>query len=209
MLLLSLQKTGEVTDIVEFVGLVSDITQESIRNIGGIVARIGINKTQYLNVYACINTGTIYKAENSGGIIGIIANRTNVYNCYNNGKVYNSYNSSGIIGNVNGLCTINNCLNTGSINTLQSQAPRYIGAIIGKAVSVGNIQDSANSVYLNTSLSYEGNVYDSIIETFSKEIKERGCVGSIAEIYDSVKPYSPKGTISQAWSVAEILRILT
>ena len=50
---------------------------------------------------------------------------------------------------------------------------------------------------------------NSTIETFSKEIKERGCVGSIAEIYDSVKPYSPKGTISQAWSVAEILRILT
>ena len=164
--------TGEVTDIVEFVGLVSDITPESIRNIGGIVARIGINNTQYLNVYACINTGTIYKAENSGGIIGIIVNRTNVYNCYNNGKVYNSYNSSGIIGNVNGLCTINNCLNTGSINTLQSQAPRYIGAIIGKAASVGNIQGSANSVYLNTSLSYEGNVYDSIIETFSKSHKE-------------------------------------
>ena len=50
---------------------------------------------------------------------------------------------------------------------------------------------------------------NSVLETFSKEIKERGCVGSIAEIYDSVKPYSPKGTISQAWSVAEILRILT
>ena len=36
-----------------------------------------------------------------------------------------------------------------------------------------------------------------------------GCIGSIAELYDSTKPYSPKGTISQAWSVAEILRILT
>lgn len=44
-------------------------------------------------------------------------------------------------------------------------------------------------------------------KTFEKEINQRGCVGSIAEIYDSRKPYEPKGTIAQAWSVAEILRI--
>ncbi len=48
----------------------------------------------------------------------------------------------------------------------------------------------------------------SVIETFSKEITERGCVGSIAEIYDSNKPFAPKGAISQAWSVAEVLRII-
>ena len=46
-------------------------------------------------------------------------------------------------------------------------------------------------------------------KTFEKEIDDRGCVGSIAEIYDSVKPHAPKGTIAQAWSVAEILRIVT
>ncbi|MCI8640963.1 MAG: glycogen debranching protein [Clostridia bacterium] len=46
-------------------------------------------------------------------------------------------------------------------------------------------------------------------KTFEKEIFERGCIGSIAEIYDSVRPYEPKGTIAQAWSVSEIIRILT
>ena len=46
-------------------------------------------------------------------------------------------------------------------------------------------------------------------KTFEKEVRDRGCVGSIAEIYDSSKPYEPKGTISQAWSVSEILRIVT
>jgi len=46
-------------------------------------------------------------------------------------------------------------------------------------------------------------------KTFEKEVKQRGCVGSIAEIYDSVKPFEPKGTIAQAWSVAEILRIMS
>ena len=46
-------------------------------------------------------------------------------------------------------------------------------------------------------------------KTFEKEVNTRGCIGSIAEIYDSVKPFEPKGTISQAWSVAEILRIMS
>ena len=45
------------------------------------------------------------------------------------------------------------------------------------------------------------------VRTFKKEVNERGCLGSIAEIYDSVKPFEPKGAISQAWSVAEILRM--
>lgn len=35
-----------------------------------------------------------------------------------------------------------------------------------------------------------------------------GCIGSIAELYDSAKPYSPKGTIAQCWSVAEVFRII-
>ena len=45
------------------------------------------------------------------------------------------------------------------------------------------------------------------IKTFEKEVNQRGCIGSISEIYDSVKPFEPKGTIAQAWSVAEILRM--
>jgi len=49
---------------------------------------------------------------------------------------------------------------------------------------------------------------EDVTKTFSKEIFERGCVGSIAEIYDSKKPHSPKGAVSQAWSVAEVLRII-
>lgn len=49
---------------------------------------------------------------------------------------------------------------------------------------------------------------DKTRNTFEKELSERGCVGSIAEIFDSKKPYEPKGAIAQAWSVAEILRIL-
>ena len=47
-----------------------------------------------------------------------------------------------------------------------------------------------------------------IEKTFTKEIAERGCIGSIAEIYDSKTPYLPKGAYAQAWSVAEVFRII-
>ena len=58
---------------------------------------------------------------------------------------------------------------------------------------------------------YEKQLKDFIEEVtkiFSKEIFERGCIGSIAEIYDSKKPHLPKGAVAQAWSVAEVLRII-
>lgn len=49
---------------------------------------------------------------------------------------------------------------------------------------------------------------DKTKKTFKKEMNENGCIGSIAELYDSAKPQLPKGTIAQAWSVAEIFRII-
>ncbi|MBQ2836144.1 MAG: glycogen debranching enzyme family protein [Clostridia bacterium] len=52
------------------------------------------------------------------------------------------------------------------------------------------------------------NFVEDVTKTFSKEVFERGCIGSVAEIYDSKKPYLPKGAFSQAWSVAEVMRII-
>lgn len=45
-------------------------------------------------------------------------------------------------------------------------------------------------------------------KTFKKEMQNNGCIGSIEELYDSVKPQLPKGAIAQGWSVAEIFRII-
>lgn len=45
-------------------------------------------------------------------------------------------------------------------------------------------------------------------KTFIKEFTQGKTVGGIAEIYDSVKPYEAKGTINQAWSIAEVFRII-
>ena len=45
-------------------------------------------------------------------------------------------------------------------------------------------------------------------ETFKKEFKEGKTIGGISELYDSRKPFSSKGTINQAWSIAEVFRII-
>lgn len=43
---------------------------------------------------------------------------------------------------------------------------------------------------------------------FKKELDDRGCIGSISELYDSKIPFEPKGAVAQAWSVAEVFRII-
>lgn len=58
--------------------------------------------------------------------------------------------------------------------------------------------------------------YEEDYEKFIKELKttatnmmeDEGCIGSVSELYDSKRPQLPKGAIAQAWSVAEIFRIL-
>jgi len=37
---------------------------------------------------------------------------------------------------------------------------------------------------------------------------DQACVGSISEIFDADSPYIPRGCVAQAWSVAEVLRIV-
>ena len=34
------------------------------------------------------------------------------------------------------------------------------------------------------------------------------CIGSISEIFDAEPPFTPRGCIAQAWSVAEVLRAI-
>lgn len=43
------------------------------------------------------------------------------------------------------------------------------------------------------------------LEGFVAHLAEAG-VGSISEIFDAEKPFTPRGCIAQAWSVAEVLR---
>jgi predicted glycogen debranching enzyme len=57
-------------------------------------------------------------------------------------------------------------------------------------------QDKLDSLIINTK------------KTFISELDSEGIVGSISELFDSKKPYLPKGALAQAWSVAEIFRII-
>ncbi|MNT15396.1 Amylo-alpha-1,6-glucosidase [compost metagenome] len=82
---------------------------------------------------------------------------------------------------------------------------------------LGPYYDSLKNIYINTKNKNTKKEYENkILEfrrntyiTFKDEIKKRGCIGSISEIYDSIEPYEPKGAIAQAWSVSEIFRIIT
>jgi glycogen debranching enzyme len=35
------------------------------------------------------------------------------------------------------------------------------------------------------------------------------CIGTISEIFDAEPPYTPRGCCAQAWSVAEVQRLIT
>ena len=45
-------------------------------------------------------------------------------------------------------------------------------------------------------------------KTFIKEFREGKTVGGLSELYDSTKPFESKGAFQQAWSVAEVFRII-
>jgi glycogen debranching enzyme len=47
----------------------------------------------------------------------------------------------------------------------------------------------------------------SLLEGFFPHLREAG-IGSISEIFDASPPFTPRGCIAQAWSVAELLRCL-
>jgi glycogen debranching enzyme len=44
-----------------------------------------------------------------------------------------------------------------------------------------------------------------ILERLSPHLSEAG-IGSVSEIFDGDAPHTPRGCVTQAWSVAEILR---
>ena len=50
---------------------------------------------------------------------------------------------------------------------------------------------------------------DDTIKVFYNEMNEKSSIGTIAEIYDSEEPYKSRGAFAQAWSVGEVLRIIT
>jgi predicted glycogen debranching enzyme len=105
------------------------------------------------------------------------------------------------------------------LRSLDTSDPHYIGVYAGdpydrdSAYHQGTIWPWLMGPYLESYMKV--NDYSpaalaycrTIIEEFRMELKDRG-IGTISEIFDGDEPHLPKGCISQAWSVAEILRIL-
>lgn len=52
------------------------------------------------------------------------------------------------------------------------------------------------------------NFVNNVKRTFLEELESGKTVGNISEIYDSKKPFESKGAFAQAWSVAEVFRII-
>ncbi len=46
-----------------------------------------------------------------------------------------------------------------------------------------------------------------LLDGFDRHLSD-ACVGSISEIFDAEEPFTPRGCVAQAWSVAEVLRSL-
>ena len=50
-------------------------------------------------------------------------------------------------------------------------------------------------------------VCSDLVRGLERESEQRGCIGSVAEIYDGDEPRHPRGCPAQAWSVAELARV--
>ena len=73
-----------------------------------------------------------------------------------------------------------------------------------------NIIKSEKSAIMKKQLQTEYNTFfKNVVNTFYKEVTAGKCIGQISELYDSKAPYEAKGAIAQAWSVAEVLRIIS
>jgi len=102
------------------------------------------------------------------------------------------------------------------LRTLSPKSPDYKDVYFGNQVErdsayhqgtvwpwlLGHFVEGYLKIYGKNGLSFIKNIY----EGFEPVMKEHG-ISSISEVYDGNPPHAPGGTPSQAWSVAELLRI--
>ncbi|KAB2880612.1 glycogen debranching protein [bacterium] len=105
------------------------------------------------------------------------------------------------------------------LRSLSDLNDRFIGTYSGDpyhrdgAYHQGTVWPWLIGAYLEAYLKVHGYSSDSklycekIVRPFEQQLTDGG-IGTISEIVDGAEPHLPKGCISQAWSVAEILRIL-
>ncbi len=102
------------------------------------------------------------------------------------------------------------------LRTLSPRAPKYSGSYRGdqatrdKAYHQGTVWPWLLGHFCEAYLKLHGksgvNFVRKIYLGFEEDMEKHG-IGSISEIYDGDPPHEARGAISQAWSVAELLRI--
>jgi predicted glycogen debranching enzyme len=102
------------------------------------------------------------------------------------------------------------------IRSLDPKNPHYKGTCHGNPKSrdeayhqgtawpwlLGHFAEGYLKIYGKPGVQFIKSIYNG----FEATMKEHG-IGSISEIYDGDPPHTPRGAVSQAWSVAELLRI--
>ncbi len=112
----------------------------------------------------------------------------------------------------------NDLLTPKGLRTLSPKSPMYIGTYEGNQEErdrayhqgtawpwlVGHFSEAYLKVHKNSGLQLIKDLYYG----FEEEMTNAG-IGTISEIYDGNPPHAAKGAVSQAWSVAELLRLKT
>lgn len=105
------------------------------------------------------------------------------------------------------------------LRSLSPNDPRYIGTYIGSPLNrdgsyhqgtvwtwlIGHFVEAYRKVHA-TDVNSETRI-EEIVDSLKKHLNE-AMVGQIAEIFDGDAPHAPRGAAAQAWSVAELLRIV-
>ena len=121
-------------------------------------------------------------------------------------------------------------LNSYGLKTLAKGEPNYIEVYDGDGFKrdmsyhqgitwpwlLGLYYDSLKNIIKETKNKEKKKEYENKLKefintttkTFIYVLDNDGIVGSISELYDSKAPFLPKGALAQAWSVAEVFRII-
>jgi predicted glycogen debranching enzyme len=103
------------------------------------------------------------------------------------------------------------------LRSLSPDDPKYSGHYGGSPFSRDSVYHQGTvwswllGPWIDAGMKVKGEAFrpeaQEIIDRFSFHINE-ACIGSISEIFDGDAPHLPRGCIAQAWSVAEILRVV-
>jgi predicted glycogen debranching enzyme len=106
------------------------------------------------------------------------------------------------------------------LRTLDPEDPRYRGRYEGgpaerdEAYHNGTVWSWLLGPFVTAYLKAHGRSPQSLararslVQPFARHLGTEGCIGQISEIADGVAPHTPRGCVAQAWSVAELARIV-